>query len=102
MALFGKSGAEDSALAARYKHLLNVAKTLSSERDLRKVLTATMDTIVELTGAERGFVWLGGSEEGSVAVARNLDKEHVRKPSGKLSRSIIGRAMESGETLLTD
>jgi len=102
VALFGKSGAEDAALAARYKHLLNVAKTLSSERDLKKVLTATMDTIVELTGAERGFVWLGGSEDGSVAVARNLDKEHVRKPAGKLSRSIIGRAMESGETLLTD
>jgi transcriptional regulator with GAF, ATPase, and Fis domain len=102
VALLGKSGAEDAALAARYKHLLNVAKTLSSERDLKKVLTGTMDTIVELTGAERGFVWLGGSEDGSVAVARNLDKEHVRKPAGKLSRSIIGRAMESGETLLTD
>ena len=102
MALFGRSGAEDAALAARYKHLLNVAKTLSSERDLKKVLTATLDTIVELSGAERGFVWLGGPNEGSVAVARNLDREHVRKPAGKLSRSIIGKVMESGETLLTD
>ena len=64
MALFGKSRADDAALAARYKHLLHVAKTLASERDLKKVLTVTMDTIVELTGAERGFVWLGGAEDG--------------------------------------
>jgi len=97
-----KSGAEDAALAARYKHLLNVAKTLSSERDLRKVLATTMDAIVELTGAERGFVWLGTAEEGTVAVARNLDREYVKKPDGKLSRSIIGEVMRSGETLLTD
>jgi len=102
MALFGKSSADDAALAARYKHLLNVAKSLTSERDLKTVLTAAMDTIVELTGAERGFVWLGDSETGAVAVARNLDKESVRKPAGKLSRSILARAMEGGETLATD
>ena len=80
MTLFGKSKADDAALAARYKHLLNVAKALTSERDLKKVLTSTMDSIVELTGAERGFVWLGDSDAGAVAVARNVDKEHVKKP----------------------
>ncbi|MHC4930562.1 MAG: sigma-54-dependent Fis family transcriptional regulator [Planctomycetota bacterium] len=102
MALFGKSKPDDAALASRYKRLLVVAKSLASEQDLKKVLTLTLDTIVELAGAERGFVWLGNSEEGSVAVARNLDKEHVRKPGGKLSRSILQRAMESSETILTD
>jgi transcriptional regulator with GAF, ATPase, and Fis domain len=100
--LFGKSKADDAALAARYKHLLAVAKSLSSERDIKKVLTVVVDTIVELTGAERAFVWLGGDEDGSVAVARNIDKEHVRKPAGKLSRSILRRAMESVDTILTD
>jgi transcriptional regulator with GAF, ATPase, and Fis domain len=61
-----------------------------------------MDALVELTGAERGFVWLGGRDDGVVAMARNLDREYVKKPDGKLSRSILGRAMETGETLLTD
>ncbi len=103
MALFGsRSGADDAALAARYKHLLNVAKALTSERDLKQVLAATMDAIVELTRAERGFVWLGSPDDGAVAVARNVDREHVKKPDGKLSRSILGRAMESGETVRTD
>jgi len=101
MALFGRR-ADDAALAARYKHVLGVAKSLASERDLKKVLTAVMDTIIELTGAERGFVWLGGAEDGHVAVARNLDRESVRKPAGKISRSILGRAIESGETVITD
>jgi transcriptional regulator with GAF, ATPase, and Fis domain len=100
--LFGKSKADDAALAARYKRMLAVAKSLASERDLKKVLTVAVDAIVDFTSAERAFVWLGTPEEGSVAVARNLDKEHVRKPAGKVSRSILGRTMESGETVLSD
>ena len=100
--MFGRSKADDAALAARYKRLLTVGKALASERDLKKVLTVTVDTIVELTNAERAFVWLGDADEGSVAVARNLDREHVRKPSGKLSRSILRRTMGEGETVLTD
>ncbi|MEM8885255.1 MAG: sigma 54-interacting transcriptional regulator [Planctomycetota bacterium] len=102
MALFGKSRADDAALAARYKRMLTLAKSLASERDLKKVLTVAVDAIVEFTNAERAFVWLGDVESGSVAVARNLDKEYVRKPAGKLSRSILGRVMESSETVLTD
>ncbi len=101
MALFGRR-ADDAALAARYKHVLAVAKSLASERNLKKVLTAVMDTIIELTGAERGFIWLGGPEDGRAAVARNLDKESVRKPAGKISRSVLARAMEGAETVVTD
>jgi len=104
VALFGERhhGAADAALAARYKRLLAVAKTLASDRDLRKVLTVVMDTLVELTGAERGFVWLGDAGDGRIAVARNLDKEYVRRPAGKVSRSIIARTLEAGETVITD
>jgi transcriptional regulator with GAF, ATPase, and Fis domain len=102
MTLFGRGRGDDAALAARYKRLLAVAKTLASERDVKKVLALTMDAIVEMTGAERAFVWLGDVDNGAVAVARNLDKEHVRKPTGKLSRSILERAMRAGETVVTD
>jgi len=102
MALFGRSKADDAALAARYKRMLAVAKSLASERDLKKVLTVAVDAIVEFTNAERAFVWLGGHDTGSVAVARNLDKEYVRKPAGKVSRSILQRAMQSGKVVLTD
>ena len=101
MALFGKSGADDAALAARYKRLLVVAKTLASERDLKKVLTLTMDAIVELTGAERGFVWLGDAEDGAVSVARNLDREFIKKAKEKLSTTILKTVIESRETFLT-
>ena len=101
MALFGKPRADDAALAARYKRLLAVAKTLASERDLKKVLTLTMDAIVELTGAERGFVWLGSAEEGDVSVARNLDKEFIKKAKTKLSTTILKTVIDSRETFLT-
>jgi transcriptional regulator with GAF, ATPase, and Fis domain len=102
MALFGRFKSDDAALAARYKRMLAVAKTLASERDLRRVLSTALDVIVELTGAERAFVWLGGVEDGRVEAARNFDKEDVRKPAGKVSRSVLRRAIESGETVLSD
>ncbi|MCZ6574450.1 MAG: sigma 54-interacting transcriptional regulator [Planctomycetota bacterium] len=102
MALFGGSRTGDAALAARYKHLLTVAKALTSERDFKRVLAVVMDTIVELTGAERAFVWLGGAEEGRVEVARNFEKENVRKPASKISRSILKQAIDKGEPILTD
>ena len=102
MSLFGKNKSDDAALAARYKRMLAVAKGLASERDLKKVLTVAVDAIVEFTSAERAFVWLGDAENGSVPVARNVDQEHVRKPAGKLSRSILKRAIEEGQTVLTD
>jgi len=102
VALFGKSRADDAALAARYKRMLAVGKSLASERDLKKVLTVAVDAIVEFTSAERAFVWLGDTETGSVAVARNLDQEYVRKPAGKVSRSILARAMKAGETVVSD
>lgn len=103
MALFGKSRSDDAALAARYKRLLTVAKTLASERDLKKVLIHTMDAIIELSGAERGFVWLGPPDPklGEVSVARNLDREHVQNAKEKLSTTIIKTAMESRETFVT-
>ncbi len=102
MALFGKSKSDDAALASRYKHLLAVAKTLASERDLKKVLTLAIDTIVGLARAERAFLWLGAADDGSVAIARNLDQEYIKKPEGKLSRSILGRCIASGDIILTD
>ena len=102
MAAFGRSRSDDAALAARYKRLLAVGKALASERDLKKVLTVALDTIVELSNAERGFVWLGDAEDGRVEVARNLDQESVRKPSGKLSRAILRRTIEGGKTVQTD
>jgi transcriptional regulator with GAF, ATPase, and Fis domain len=102
MSIFGKSRADDAALAARYKRLLMVAKSLADERDLKKVLTLIIDAIVELTGAERAFVWLGNADEGKVQVARNIDKESIRRAAEKVSRSILRTAIESGETVLTD
>jgi len=102
VAIFGKGRADDAALAARYKRLFAVAKAMASERDLKTVLATALDTVVELTGAERAFVWLGGPEDGQAAVARNLDREHIRQPAGKVSRSILRRAMESKETIVTD
>ncbi|MGE3631277.1 MAG: sigma 54-interacting transcriptional regulator [Sandaracinaceae bacterium] len=86
----------------RVAHLLAINRKLNSSLDPARVLDATIDAAIELTGAERGFVILvddDGSQ--SVAVARNLDRERVPRSHLKVSHSIAERVIESAEPVLT-
>ena len=51
MSLFGKSKADDAALAARYKRLLMVAKSLADERDLAEAAKDLVRALGEDEGA---------------------------------------------------
>jgi len=47
---------QESRRAARYKALYNVTRLMGSSLDLQTVLDQVMDAIIQLTGAERGFL----------------------------------------------
>jgi transcriptional regulator with GAF, ATPase, and Fis domain len=90
---------------ARLVGLLNINARLNRSLNPRDVLQHTMDAAVELTGAERGFLILA-SPEGTtsraklrVAVARNLDQEHVSRPAMKVSRTIAEQVLATGDPL---
>jgi transcriptional regulator with GAF, ATPase, and Fis domain len=76
------------------------------------LLEVLMDAAVMLTGAERGFLLLDEHwEKGDihhdgppalrVAVARNIDRENLRKPAHKLSHSIASEVFATGSRMLT-
>ncbi|MFW6067976.1 MAG: adenylate/guanylate cyclase domain-containing protein [Chloroflexota bacterium] len=80
-----------------------ISGTINSSLDLAEVLRQVMDAIIDLTGAERGFLMLTDEESGAldVQVARNMDRETIARSSFDISRSIVEHVAESGEPVVT-
>jgi transcriptional regulator with GAF, ATPase, and Fis domain len=86
----------------RLRRLARINKRLNSELRLQRVLEIIVDTVIELTDAERGFLLLrddGG--ELSIRVARNIDAETLAGPPLELSRSIARQVAASGSPVVT-
>jgi transcriptional regulator with GAF, ATPase, and Fis domain/tetratricopeptide (TPR) repeat protein len=89
----------------KLKRLLDINKKLSASLETAQILAWTVDSAIELTAAERGFVLLAAStDEGdgvSIAVARNLDPSASGEAEMAFSRSIAERVIASGEPVVT-
>jgi adenylate cyclase len=83
--------------------LYNVSQIVNSTLDLSEVLNLTMDLIIQVTGAERGFLMLMDSSRGELSfrVARNMDRETIAGSSFEISRSIVNQVAEEGKPVLT-
>ncbi len=103
------TGAADMAVAARaaatgarLRRLLRINKRLNSELRLPRLLETIVDTVIELTDAERGFLLLeDDAGELVVKVARNIDQKTLETAEFELSRSIARRAAAGGEPIVT-
>jgi transcriptional regulator with GAF, ATPase, and Fis domain len=95
--------AERAARAeGRLRRLQRINKRLNSDLRLSRVLEAVIDTAIEMTDAERGFLLLKDSTgELVVKVARNIDQTTLDAPDFVLSRSIAKQAAEKGEPVVT-
>ena len=81
--------------------ILSINRRMGAERELQPLLEIVMDSAVLLTGAERGFLLLFHDDELRVMVARNLDRENLKKAAHKLSWGIAGQVFADGERILT-
>lgn len=82
------------------KKLLEINREIGSELDLDKLLEKIMDTAIELTGAERGFLIIKEKGNFAIKIARNFEKEDINKPEFKISYSIAKEVARSGESVL--
>jgi len=81
------------------RRLLAINKRLNSELRLPRLLELILDTVIELTSAERGFILLADAEGVLHAeVARNIDQQ---VEDGSFSRSIAERAAREGSPIVT-
>jgi transcriptional regulator with GAF, ATPase, and Fis domain len=84
------------------RRLLALNKRLNSELRLPRLLELIMDTAIELTEAERGFLLLLEDDgDLSVKVARNIDRRSLEAEELSLSRSIAEQAARSGDPVVT-
>ena len=96
--LDGRGGRGDD----RMRRLLRINKRLNSELRLPRLLDLILDTVIELTDAERGFLLLEDDKgELSVKVARNIDQQTLQASDFELSRSIATRAAAGAEPIVT-
>lgn len=86
----------------RLQTLYDVTLSLSSELDLQALLPRVIDQVIEVTGAERGFLMLGKSKDDlTFHVARGLDQETIASPEFEISRGVIERVAASHKSVLT-
>lgn len=100
------STSENSLEIKEHERLLaicSVSQTVNSTLDLTQVLNIVMDTIVRLTGAERGFVMLLDEETGELAfrTARNMDQETMGGSSFQISLGIVNRVASESRPVVT-
>ena len=82
--------------------LMEIAHAINSELNLKRCLNLIMDSVIELTGAERGFLILDDKRFGlKVKVARNFDEESVTRAEMKFSHSIAESVRQSGKPTVT-
>jgi len=85
---------------------------INSSLDTETVLNQVMDTVIGITGAERGYIVMKNKETGELdqfKVARGLDRSQLmsddvpnRKGEFMISKSIIRDVAVTGEPVLTD
>ncbi|NOY98247.1 MAG: GAF domain-containing protein [Chloroflexi bacterium] len=82
--------------------LADISQVVNSSLELDEVLRIVMDTIVRLTGAERGFLMLR-DENGKMVtrIARNWEQESINTSEFAISQSVIRRVIDEGEPVLT-
>ncbi|MBI3159010.1 MAG: GAF domain-containing protein [Chloroflexi bacterium] len=82
--------------------LADIGQVINSSLETDEVLKIVMDTIVRLTGAERGFLMLRGADgKLEIRVARNWEQESVETSDFAVSSTIINKVATEGVAMLT-
>ena len=85
------------------RRLADTTALVNSAQETDEVLNEVMETVIQLTQAERGYIVLRNRETGELefAVARGLSAEETAAGGRIVSWSVINKVAESGEPLLT-
>src|SRR6185295_5610444 len=81
--------------------MMEINKLINSEHNLKKLLELIMDSVIEMAGAERGFLILRERETLVIKVARNFDRESIRKPEFKVSHSVAEEVLRTGKPIIS-
>lgn len=81
--------------------LLELSRDLCSILVTEELYEVILQNVIEISGAERGFLITVEDDELLVAASRNIDRDVIRKSHIQVSQSITRRVLDSGEPVLT-
>jgi len=95
--------AGDSIELEQLRALAGTTALITSSLDLDQVLNEVMDTVIALTGAERGYIMLrdAQTDEMEFRVARNIDLKTLAEGSFIISRTIVEEVAQTGQPVVT-
>ncbi|MFT7618621.1 MAG: serine/threonine-protein kinase PknK [Planctomycetota bacterium] len=90
------------AMPVDAQKMMDITRAINSELNLKRCLTLIIDSMIDLTEAERGFLILNDdSGKMKVKVARNFDNESVTKADYKFSHSIAEEVGLKGKAIIS-
>lgn len=95
---------QGTAELTQLRALAETTALINSTLDVDEVLNQVMDTVIALTGAERGYIVLQDEGTGQMEfrIARNLDQQTIEEEGFSGSRTIVEYVAETGEPVLTN
>ncbi len=81
--------------------IIEINKIINSEHNLKKLLELIMDSVIDMTTAERGFLILKEGGSLVIKVARNFDRESIKKPGFKVSHSVAAGVIRGGRPIIS-
>jgi adenylate cyclase len=86
----------------QFGQLVRTTALITSSLDIEKVLEEVMDTVIDLTGAERAYLMLyDDKRELQLRAARNWDQQSLSEGEVGISRTIINTAIQGGKAIIT-
>lgn len=84
------------------KGMSEIGRLINASLDPGMVLQNIVDTVIQLTGAERGFLMLNDGKGHFVTpVARNWERSTISEDELHVSRSVIQRVLADGKPVMT-
>ena len=90
----------ERAVLNAYRKLHWFSERLLGRYALDELLADLIDAIVEITGADRGFLVLLEEGKPRIHVARTLRKEAVSEPARELSDSIVDKVLRTAQPVI--
>lgn len=86
-----------------YREIVTFSQRLLRSGDLDGLLTGLMDKVIELSGADKGFLVLMSDGVPDIRVARNLNREDVSREIEELSDTVLAKVVrEQQPVIVTD
>ncbi len=94
------SAPTDKSVLDAYQEIVNFSEQLMRSSTVDELLTRLMDSVIELSGADKGFLILFENGAPNVHVARNIANEDLENALAELSDSILEKVIKERQALI--